>query len=108
MMSQQTSAPSCANPSAEILAAPVDHEIVLNAASRASEWKSAAPIAFCSDWQDKNSAPDRETQVRVLWSKDTLYLRFECRYRELHVFTDSDPNGRRDHLWERDVAEAFL
>ena len=22
--------------------------------------------------------------------------------------TDSDPNGRRDHLWDRDVAEAFL
>lgn len=108
MMSQQTSAPSCANSSAEILAAPVDHDLVLNAAVPASEWKTAAPIAFCSDWQGKNPAPDRETQVRALWSKQTLYLRFECRYRELHVFTDSDPDGRRDHLWDRDVAEAFL
>jgi alpha-galactosidase len=26
----------------------------------------------------------------------------------LYLFTDSDPNGRRDHLWDRDVAEAFL
>jgi alpha-galactosidase len=24
------------------------------------------------------------------------------------LFEDSDVNGRRDHLWERDVAEAFL
>ena len=24
------------------------------------------------------------------------------------LFEDSDPNGRRDHLWDRDVAEAFL
>jgi alpha-galactosidase len=35
-------------------------------------------------------------------------LRFECRYRELFTFADAEPNGRRDHLWERDVAEAFL
>jgi len=35
-------------------------------------------------------------------------LRFECRYRELFVFEDSDPHGRRNHLWDRDVAEAFL
>ena len=35
-------------------------------------------------------------------------LRFECRYRELYLFEDSDSNGRRDHLWDRDVAEAFL
>jgi alpha-galactosidase len=26
----------------------------------------------------------------------------------LFVFEDSDPGGRRDHLWDRDVAEAFL
>lgn len=37
-----------------------------------------------------------------------LYLRFECRYRELFVFEDSDPKGRRDRLWDRDVAEVFL
>lgn len=43
-----------------------------------------------------------------MWSHSTLYLRFVSRYRELNVFSDSDPNGRRDHLWDRDVAEAFL
>ena len=34
--------------------------------------------------------------------------RFDCRYRELHLFADAEPNGRRDRLWDRDVAEAFL
>jgi alpha-galactosidase len=48
------------------------------------------------------------TQVRALWSQQHLYLRFECRYRELFIFEDSTPSGRRDHLWDRDVAEAFL
>jgi alpha-galactosidase len=46
--------------------------------------------------------------VWLLWTPATLYLRFACRYRELFVFEDSDANGRRDHLWDRDVAEAFL
>ena len=44
----------------------------------------------------------------MLWSPETLYLRFDCCYQELFLFTDSDSNGRRDHLWDRDVAEAFL
>ena len=40
--------------------------------------------------------------------KHELYLRFRCRYRTIHVFPDADPNGRRDELWDRDVAEVFL
>ncbi len=35
-------------------------------------------------------------------------MRFRCRYRTLNVFTDADSNGRRNELWERDVAEVFL
>lgn len=107
-MSQTNNETACVPPTGEIVAAHIEHEIVLNAASPAQEWNFANPVAFCSDWQGKNPAPDRETRVRVLWSRQTLYLRFECRYRELYVFEDSEPNGRRDHLWDRDVAEAFL
>jgi alpha-galactosidase len=92
----------------EIVAAHLTGEIALNAGHPAAEWPTASPIAFCSDWQGGRVDPGRETQVRVLWTRRTLYLRFECRYHELHVFTDSEPNGRRDHLWDRDVAEAFL
>jgi alpha-galactosidase len=91
----------------EIVAKYVD-AIHLDAAHPAGLWQSATPITFSSDWQGKNADPERETQLRVLWSRQYLYLRFECRYRELFTFEDSDPNGRRDHLWDRDVAEAFL
>ena len=91
-----------------IVAIYVNHGFSLDAAHAAEEWTSASPIAFCSDWQGKNSDPGRETEVRALWSQQHLYLRFECRYRELFMFEDSDPSGRRDHLWDRDVAEAFL
>jgi alpha-galactosidase len=86
----------------------VTRAIALDAAHPAKEWQTAAPVAFSSDWQGKNPDPGRQTEVRLLWSADTLYLRFVCRYRTLHVFRDSDPNGRRDQLWDGDVAEVFL
>jgi alpha-galactosidase len=92
----------------EAVASYIGREINLEASHPATEWMQAKPIAFASDWQGKNPDPSRETRVRVLWSEQTLYLRFECRYRELYVFPDSAPSGRRDHLWDRDVAEAFL
>jgi alpha-galactosidase len=92
----------------EIVANYVGEAVPLDAAHPAAAWQGASPVAFSSDWQGKNADPGRETQVRVLWSRQYLYLRFECLYRELFTFEDSDPNGRRDHLWDRDVAEVFL
>jgi len=107
-MSQNSSASQCVNGATDIVAAPLSHEFRLNAAHPAAEWQDAIPVTFCSDWQGKNPDPARQTQVRVLWSPHNLYLRFDCRYRELHLFADAEPNGRRDRLWDRDVAEAFL
>jgi alpha-galactosidase len=92
----------------ETAAQHVSHEIRLNAAEPARQWDGAEPLVFCNDWRGQNPDASRETQVRILWSLETLYLRFECRFRELYVFIDSEANGRRDHLWDRDVAEAFL
>jgi Carbohydrate-binding family 9 len=86
----------------------VTGEIPLNAADPAAEWEHAQPIHFSADWQGKNSDPNFQTELRLLWTLSTLYLRFVSRYRELFLFPDSEPNGRRDHLWDRDVAEAFL
>src|SRR5438552_1410844 len=92
----------------EIVACRVSHEIALDAANPAIEWQAARPIRFSADWQGIRPDPTAETEIRILWSPEMLYLRFVCRYCELFVFPDSDPNGRRDHLWDRDVAEAFL
>lgn len=95
-------------PSSEIVVPYIERDFTLEASRVADEWRNAGPITFCADWQGKNADPGRETQVRALWSQRNLYVRFECRYRELFIFDDSDPNGRRDHLWDRDVVEAFL
>jgi hypothetical protein len=87
---------------AEVVASYIDHETTLNAARPKPEWQRANPVIFSSDWQGNYADPARQTQVRILWSERNLYLRFECHYRELYVFGDSESNGRRDHLWDRD------
>src|SRR5271165_7115787 len=71
-------------------------------------WNNAPAMRFDHDWQGKNADPERETQVQLLWTPDTLYLKFLARYRSITVFSDAEANGRRDKLWERDVAEVFL
>lgn len=106
-MTQQKPSP-CVSPTDPVVATRMPHEISLDAQYPAPEWQLASPVSFCTDWQGANADPARQTEVRVLWTPRTLYLRFECRYRELFVFDSSDPNGRRDQLWDRDVAEAFL
>jgi alpha-galactosidase len=73
-----------------------------------SSWEVSAPVRFHADWQGKNPDPERETEVRLLWTSEWLYLRFRARFREIIVFSDAEPNGRRDQLWDRDVAEVFL
>lgn len=73
-----------------------------------SEWDKVEAASFQWDWQGKNEDEGRRTEVRAIWTSDTLFLRFVCRYRELLVFDDADADGRRDGLWDRDVAEAFL
>ena len=73
-----------------------------------SSWERAAPLRFNADWQGKNADPERETEVRLLWTPEILFLQFRARYRTITVFPDAGANGRRDQLWERDVAEAFL
>jgi hypothetical protein len=71
-------------------------------------WKTAPPVCFSADWQGKNTDRQRETQVRLVWNPDYLFLRFDAFYRSISVFADSDRSGRRDQLWDRDVCEVFL
>ena len=71
-------------------------------------WETAPPVCFSADWQGKNADPRRETQVRLLWNGEFLFLRFDARYRSITVFADAESSGRRDGLWDRDVCEVFL
>jgi alpha-galactosidase len=66
------------------------------------------PLRFSADWRGENPDPQRETEVRLLWSPEALLINFRARFRTITVFPDADTNGRRNHLWDRDVAEVFL
>jgi hypothetical protein len=74
----------------------------------AAAWEIAHPVRFDADWQGKNADPQRATEVRLLWTPNTLYLKFISNYRSITVFSDSESSGRRDQLWDRDVVEVFL
>jgi len=73
-----------------------------------ASWERAFSLRFNADWQGKNPDSARETEVRLLWTPEILFLRFRARYRTITVFAEAEANGRRDQLWDRDVAEAFM
>jgi len=65
-------------------------------------------LRFDTDWQGKSADPERETEVRLVWTPESLFVRFRAKYHRITVFPDAEPNGRRDQLWDRDVVEVFL
>jgi alpha-galactosidase len=71
-------------------------------------WDAAPALRFSADWRGLNADAERETEVRLLWTPEHLYLRFVARYRSITVFSAADARGWRDHLWDRDVCEVFL
>jgi alpha-galactosidase len=71
-------------------------------------WETAPPVCFNADWQGKNADRQRETEVRLVWNAEFLFVRFAARYRSITVFDDGEPSGRRDKLWDRDVCEIFV
>src|SRR5579883_3163612 len=74
----------------------------------AARWPGPG-IGFECDWRGQDADPRRRTEVRLAWTMETLFLRFDCRYRTPTVFpAAAGVAGRHMGLWERDVAEAFL
>jgi hypothetical protein len=71
-------------------------------------WETVPAVQFDHDWQGKNGDPQRGTEVRLMWNLDFLYFRFVAHYQSITVFADAEASGRRDQLWDRDVAEVFL
>jgi hypothetical protein len=73
-----------------------------------SAWEKAPIFLFDHDWRAEHPDPQRSTEFRLLWTPETLFLRFYCNYRNVFVFPDARADGWRYELWDRDVAETFL
>jgi alpha-galactosidase len=74
----------------------------------AGPWSKAPALSFNQDWKAENADPQRATEVRLLWTPETLFLRFQCKFKKVFVFPDAREDGWRYELWDRDVAETFL
>lgn len=77
-------------------------------------WQRATGVRMETSTTDGKPLPALASTVRALWTTNHLYLAFECPFTRLTVFEDSQPGRERigkqagDHLWNRDVVEAFL
>lgn len=75
----------------------------------ASPWWKAAPSTVLLTDNAGVRPAEHDTEVRMRWTADNLYLLFDCTYLELHLRpeapTQDQPTAR---LWEHDVAELFL
>jgi alpha-galactosidase len=72
------------------------------------DWGGAPVLRFDRNWKGQEADPARMTEVRLLWTPESLFAHFHANYRTLTVFSDSREDGWRDQLWDRDVAEVFL
>src|ERR1700759_1331059 len=71
-------------------------------------WENVPGVQFDWDWQGANADPTRETQVRLLWTPETLFVEFRAKFKSITVYDDADSRGWRDKLWDKDVCELFV
>lgn len=74
-----------------------------------SEWSRAEPIKITRKWSGDDAPASRHAEAQILWTKDSLLVRFDCRQEEpLNVNTTPQRDSKRMRLWDRDVCEIFV
>jgi hypothetical protein len=74
---------------------------------RQPHWRDV-PCVTMSRTFNGDSLPAPHTQVRSRWTPEHLYLLYSCPYDTLHLKPDPDLATKTPHLWDWDVAEAFI
>ncbi len=52
--------------------------------------------------------PGHLTEIRSRWTRGYIYILFVCPYQQLHMKPDPKTDEETNHLWDWDVAEAFI
>ncbi len=74
-----------------------------------ADWNRARAIQITRYWSGNPAPPDRHAEARMLWSDDSLCVRFVCRQTEpLIVSSNPQTETKTMGLWDRDVCEAFI
>jgi hypothetical protein len=73
------------------------------------EWAGAAPIQITRQWSGEAAPASRHAEARILWTDDSLLVRFVCRQAEPLTVNANPQLGRKTlRLWDNDVCEIFL
>ena len=73
------------------------------------EWTKAPSTQITRLWSGENAPKTRHAEARILWSEESLAVRFVCRQVEpLIVSADPQLDEKTIGLWDRDVCEIFI
>jgi hypothetical protein len=72
-------------------------------------WNATQAIQITRKWSGEEAPVGRHSEARMIWSKESLAVRFVCRQTEPLIVA---PNPQLDKktigLWDRDVCEVFI
>lgn len=74
-----------------------------------ANWELANPIQITRYWSGAAAPSGRHAEARILWSEESLCVRFVCQQNEpLVVNSHPQSKDKAFGLWNRDVCEIFL
>ncbi|SRR6266508_1235174 len=73
------------------------------------EWLQAPAISITRKWSGEEAPVSRHAEARIIWSEQSLVVRFVCRQQEpLLVSANPQLDEKTIGLWNRDVCEIFI
>lgn len=74
-----------------------------------SAWATAQPAYIQRYWSGAEAPASRHAEARIIWSAESLTVRFRCKQHEpLVVSSNPELKEKTIGLWERDVCEFFV
>jgi cellulose/xylan binding protein with CBM9 domain len=72
-------------------------------------WAKAPPIQIARKWSGEDAPVSRHAEARIVWSAESLAVRFVCRQDEpLIVHSNPQLDKKTIGVWDRDVCELFI
>jgi alpha-galactosidase len=72
-------------------------------------WHKSEAVYLTKLWSGRKAEISRQAEVRLLWNKKSLFVRFEANQTEpLIINSTIDKTRKAIDLWEKDVCEIFV
>jgi alpha-galactosidase len=72
-------------------------------------WHKSEAVYLTKLWSGRKAEISRQAEVRLLWNKKSLFVRFEANQTEPLIINSTIDNTRKAiDLWEKDVCEIFV